>query len=130
MINQTALDVVVAGLHNWKDFKINNPDFRFAKNLTRSLTEARDAIKGQLEYTFGKGNQEEVDETCGKNRTIIVTITNLNQPAKNAAARVLADTTVTNIGIKVESTSQPDSGFFGYSLSFLCLLALSALYMF
>jgi len=79
VINQTDVDVVVAGVPSFKDIKIGSPDFRFAKNLTRSLSKTRDAIKGQLEYTFGKGNSESVDETCGKNRTLIVTITNLNQ---------------------------------------------------
>lgn len=46
VINQTDIDVVVAGVPDFKDIKIGSPDFRFAKNLTRSLSKARDAIKG------------------------------------------------------------------------------------
>jgi len=79
VINQTDLDVIVAGVPSWKDLRRNASDFRFEKNLTHSLSKAHDVIKGQLVYTFGKGTIEDVDETCGKNRTLIFTITNLNQ---------------------------------------------------
>jgi hypothetical protein len=130
VIDKTDLDVVVAGIPSFKDFRFNSSDFRFPKDLTRSLSKARDAVKGQLEYTFGAGLKEAIDETCGKNRTLIVTISNLNQPTQTPTGRLLADTTVTNIGIKAESTSQPGSGLFGYGLSLLLVFGLSLFTLF
>ena len=59
-----------------------------------------------------------------------MTITNLNEPTQTPTSRLLAATQVTDIGIKVESTSQPDSGLLSFGLSLLSLCSLSLLALF
>ena len=66
--------------------------------------------------------KESIDETCGKNRTLIVTVFNLKQPTMIPSARHLADNTVTNIGISFALTLQPGAGLFSYGLSVLVVI--------
>jgi predicted RNase H-like HicB family nuclease len=57
-VNRTDLDVVVASFPKFSDIKFSDPSFdlkQFGKDFTRALSNAKDAINGKLEYTFGKG---------------------------------------------------------------------------
>ena len=84
VVNRTDLDVVVASFPKFSDIKINDPNFdlkQFGKDFTRALSNAKDAINGKLEYTFGKGTNQVYNETCGDDRTIVVTVTNLKKPS-------------------------------------------------
>ncbi len=74
-INQTNIDVVVASLSNSSMWSFDNPLFQFDKSLTETLK----SINGKLSYTYGNG-EVSVDASCGTNRVIFVTITNLNAP--------------------------------------------------
>ena len=69
---------MVAGVPNFNNLKFNQADFRFDQSLSRLLNKTHDIINGALSYTFGKGVINQVDETCGNNRTLTVTISNLN----------------------------------------------------
>jgi hypothetical protein len=104
------LDVVVASLNDSKLWKFDDPAFSFKKALTQTLK----AAQGAFSYTYGDWQAEGRDESCGKNRTIFITITNLNQPqTETTVARVLqaipptmrgAANAVTNIGVKFSNT--------------------------
>jgi len=77
-INQTGIDVVVANLNSSGQWKFNDPNFSFKAAMTETLK----GINGQISYTYADWQNEGKDESCGKNRTIIITITNLNQPTQ------------------------------------------------
>jgi hypothetical protein len=128
LINETELDVVVAGVPTWKDIRENVPNFTFDQKLTRVLSEAKDKLKnGTFEYTFGKGSIVEPDETCGKNRTLIVTVSNIrpsNPVVKEYRMLQSAEgKTINDIGITVGSTSQPDSAVM-MALSFVATICI------
>lgn len=74
-IDRTDLDVVVAYLNTSSEWKWNDTSFRFPQKWTQALQAAGDKIR----YVYGNWSAEGRDESCGKNRTIIVTITNLNK---------------------------------------------------
>jgi hypothetical protein len=76
-VNATGLDVVVASLQNSSMWKFGNKYFQFDQKLTKTLK----AVNDKMKYVFGEGNNEVEDDKCGVNRTIIITISNLNQPA-------------------------------------------------
>ncbi len=95
-INQTGIDAVVASLPNISNWKSQDFSFSFDKALTETLK----AIDGHLSYTFGDGESIEVDQTCGKNRTIFVTVTNLNKATPTS--RLLA--AENNIGLTFSAT--------------------------
>ena len=96
-INQTGIDAVVASLPNstlWNPF---NANFNFDQAMTETLA----AVNGALEYTYAQGDVS-FNESCGVNRTIFVTVTNVNQsPA--STSRLLAATN--NIGITFSATT-------------------------
>jgi hypothetical protein len=133
MINETELDVIVAGVPSWKDFRENDKNLTFDQKLTRVLSYANDTLKnGSYEYTFGKGSITNVDETCGKNRTLIMTVSNI-KPTNSSVikeSRMLQSVegkTINNIEITVGSTSQPDSAIiiaisFAFTISLLLAL--------
>ena len=109
---------MVASIPKFSDIKFNSSTFdlgQFGKDFTRALSNTKDAINGKLEYVFGKGTKQVYNETCGDDRTVIVTITNLKKtPAVNALeARMLAaeSTTTTKIGMTFSSTADPNSAF-------------------
>ena len=117
-IDRTDLDVVVASIPKFSDIKFNSSTFdlkQFGKDMTRALNKTKDVVKGKFEYVFGKGTKQVVNETCGDDRTILVTITNLNKntlaQGNAVQARMLADATATKIGMTFSSTSVPDSAF-------------------
>jgi hypothetical protein len=109
---------VVASIPKFSDIKFNSSTFdlgQFGKDFTRALSNTKDAINGKLEYVFGKGTNQVFNETCGDNRTVIVTITNLKKtPATVNAleARMLAaeGLTANKIGMTFSSTADPNSG--------------------
>ena len=127
VVNRTDLDVVVASFPKFKDIQFNDPNFdikQFGKDFTRALSNAKDAINGKLEYTFGKGTSQVYNETCGDDRTIVVTVTNLNKPATSDnvfEARMLA-ATPSNVGLTFSSTATPDSAITMIASTFAVLL--------
>lgn len=130
VVNRTDLDVVVASFPKFKDIQFNDPNFdikQFGQDFTRALSNAKDAINGKLEYTFGKGTSQVYNETCGDDRTIVVTVTNLNKPATSDnvfEARMLA-ATPSNVGLTFSSTATPDSAITMIASTFAVLISLA-----
>lgn len=134
-INRTDVDVVVASFPKFSDIKINDPNFdikQFGKDFSKALSNAKDAINGKLEYTFGKGSNLAYNETCGDDRTIVVTVTNLNKPAAASSttfeARMLA-ASQEKVGLTFSSTATPDSAFSLLASTF-ALLAFTLVFLF
>ena len=99
-IDRSDLDVVVAYLNTSSTWKLNDTSFRFPPKWTQALQ----AVGDKINYVYGNWTQEGRDESCGKNRTIIVTITNLNKPAKEDLATAGQ---VKNVGVTFSSV--PDN---------------------
>jgi hypothetical protein len=119
-IDRTDLDVVVASIPKFSDIKYDSPTFdlsQFGKEFTRALSQAKDAVNGKLSYTFGKGTNQVTNATCGDDRTIVITVTNLKKNSlaqgNQMEARMLqADATSTKVGMTFSSTADPNSAFY------------------
>lgn len=104
-INQTGVDVVVASLQNSSLWSPLDNNFSFQKQLTQTLK----AINGAISYTYGGDDGLTPDTSCNNNRTIFVTITNVNQGTTLATSRLLqgavkTGNSVSNIGITFSAT--------------------------
>ncbi len=134
MVDRTDLDVVVASFPKFSDIKFNDASFdlkQFGKDFTKALSNAKDAINGKLEYTFGKGTNLVYNETCGDDRTIVVTVTNLNRPATAIATvegRLLAGATNGKVGLTFSSTATPDSASSLIFSAFAIILSLAVFF--
>ena len=84
-----------------------------------------------MEYTFGKGTNLVYNETCGDERTIVFTVTNLNMPATaitTVDSRLLADATNKRVGLTFSSTATPDSASYLIFSAFAIILSFAVFF--
>lgn len=86
-------------MRNSSLWRFNDPTFTFPQKWTDTLQEAGD----KLQYVYGNWTAEGRDDTCGKNRTVLITITNLNKPTTSSEGGLVKASQVKNIGVTFSS---------------------------